>query len=91
MSSLNAILYEFKENLKIPFHIVTKDRTENIFSITVYCKESDMNISKELDCLNFLFAKYDLSKTGYCPFDVKEIISLSRDYFSTYVFYCRKQ
>ena len=91
MSSLNAILYEFKENLKVPFHIVTKDRTENIFKITVYCKESDMNIRKELNCLIFLFAKYDLSKMGYCPFDVKEIISLKRDYFSTYVFYCRKQ
>ena len=55
MSSLNTILYEFKENLKIPFHIVTKGQTENIFNITVYCKESDINISKELDCLNFLY------------------------------------
>ena len=78
MSPLNAILCKFKDNLKIPFHIVTKDWTENIFNITVYWKESNMNIRKVLDCLNFLFAKYDLSKMGYCPFNVKEIISQGR-------------
>ena len=82
MSSLNAIVYEFKKKLKIPFHIVRKGRTENIFNITVYCKESDMNIREELDCLNFLFAKYNLSKMGYCPFDVKEIISQERLFFN---------
>ena len=83
----------FKKKLKIPFHVVTKGRTKNIFNMTVYSKESDINIRKQLDCLKLLFAKNYLSKMSYYPFDVKEVISLRRDYFTTYVFYfyCRKQ
>lgn len=47
------------------FYIVTKDWAKNIFSVTVYCKEKDMNISREFYYLDFLFAKYELSKMGY--------------------------
>ena len=46
MSSLTALLYDYKEKLKIPFHMVTQNRTEKIFDIMVYCKEKDMNINE---------------------------------------------
>ena len=91
MSTLYSLLDDFKEHLKIPFYILMKDCTENSFNISIYCKENDINVKKELEYLNFIFANYDLVKMGYHPFEVKEIISLRRDYSSTYIFSSRKQ
>ena len=68
-----------------------KKRSENSFSTVVYCKENDVNVKKELEYLNFLFLNHDLTVIGYCLFGVKEIISLWRHYFSTYIFSSRKQ
>ena len=91
MSALYSLLDDFKEHLKILCYVPAKERTENIFNSLVYCKENDINVKEELEYLNFLFVNHNLVKKGYCPFEVKEIISLSRDYSSTYIFSCRNQ
>ena len=91
MSALYSLLDDFKEHLKIPFYILMKQRTVNSFNISIYYKENDINLKKELEYLNFLFVNYDLVKMGYQPFEVKEIISLRRDYSSTYIFTSREQ
>ena len=82
---------DFKEHLKIPFYILMKESTESSFNISIYCKENVINVKKELEYSNFLFVNYNLVKMGYHPFEFKEIISLRRDYSSTYIFFSRKQ
>ena len=57
----------------------------------LYCKESDVNVKKELDFINFSFLKHNLVSLGFYPFNVKEIISIRRDYFSTFTFTFSKQ
>ena len=91
MSALHALLDDYQEHLKIPFHILTKESTKNSFKIIIYCKECDINIKKELEHLNDLFLCHSFTKMVFYPFEVKEIISLRRDYFSTYIFSSRKQ
>ena len=83
---------DFKEHLKIQNHILTRKRTEKKFTITIYCKEENIDVEKELDYMNFLFLKHNLMRMGFYPFEVTEIISLRRGYCSTLVFSCsRKQ
>lgn len=48
-SALYALFDNFKEYLKIPFHILMKKRSENSFSTVIYCKENDVNVKKELE------------------------------------------
>ena len=68
-----------------------KKRTEEKFIVTIYCKEEDINVNQELNYFNTLFLKHCLRKMGHQPFEVTEIISIRRDYFSTYVFSSRKK
>lgn len=51
----------------------------------------EINVSKELDFLNSLYNRHNFKKYGYNLFTVTEIISLRRDYFSTYIFSSSKQ
>ena len=90
MSALYTLSKDFKEPLKIPFHILPKNCTENRFNIVIYCKEYDINVKKELEYLNFLFENHDFAKMGHHSFEVKETISLRRDYSSTYNFSSKK-
>ena len=85
-----SLLYDYQEHLKIPFHILIKEGTENSFKIILYCKECDV-FKKKLEHLNDLFLCHSLTKMGFYPFEIKEIISVRRDYFSTYIFSSRKQ
>ena len=36
--------------------------------------------------MNFLFLKHNLMRMGFYPFEVTEIISLRRDYFSIFLY-----
>ena len=77
---------DFKQHLKIQNYILTKVSDEKKFKITIYCKQDDINIKKELDYVNFLFLKHNLMELDFYPFQVTEIISIRRDYFSTLIF-----
>lgn len=44
MSTLNTWMDNFKEHLKIKSYIMTKQRTEKKFSITIYCKEEHIHV-----------------------------------------------
>ena len=46
---------DFKEHLKIQNHILTKKRREKKFTITIYCKEENVDVKKELDYMIFVF------------------------------------
>ena len=81
MSPLYAVFDDFKQHLKTPNHVLTKKRTEQKSTITIYCKEGHIHAKKELDYMDVLFLKYNLMATGFYPFEVTEIISLRRDYF----------
>ena len=86
MSAIFVLCDDFKQHLKIQNHILTKKSEEKKFKITIYCKQDDINIKKELDYVNFLFLKHNLMELGFHPFQVAEIISIRRDYFSTFIF-----
>lgn len=62
-----------------------------LYALCDNCKEDDINMKEELGFLNVLFLDFNLKSMGYFPFEVEEAISLRRDYFSTFVFYSRKQ
>ena len=81
---------DFKKHLKILFYVLTKECTENRLNILIYCKENNINVEEELEYSHFLCVNHNLIKMGYRPFEVKEIISLRRDYSSTYIFSSRK-
>ena len=81
MSSLYTMFNDFKEHLKIQNHILTKKWAEKKL-LTIYCKEKDIDVKKELDYTNFLFLEHNLMRMGFYPFEVTEIISLRKDYFS---------
>ena len=53
MSALYSLLDDFKDHLKIPCYVLTKERTENSFNTLIYCKENNINVKKELEYLNF--------------------------------------
>ena len=81
----------FKQHLKTSNHVLTKKRTEQKFTVNTYCEEH-INVKKELNHMNFSFLKHNLMAMDLYPFEVTEVISLRRDYFSKYVFSCsRKQ
>ena len=48
-------------------------------------KRDDINIKKELNYVNLLFLKHNLMELGFYPFQVTEMISIRRDYFSTLI------
>ena len=92
MSSFYAMFDDFKEHLKIQNYILTKKQREKKFTTTIYCKEENVDVKKELDYMIFLFLKHNLTiKHNFYPFEVTEIISLRRDYFSTFVFSCSRE
>ena len=55
MSALFVLCNDFKQHLKIRDYILTKKSEEKKFKITIYCKQDDINIKKELDYVNFFF------------------------------------
>ena len=69
MSSLYTLFNDFKEHLKIRHHILTTKPTEKKCTITIYCKQDDINVKKQLDAMNFFFVKYNLMKMSFYPFD----------------------
>ena len=54
-------------------------------------KEENINVEKELEYFNLLHLRYNLSRIGHLLFEVTEIISIKRDYFSVFIFSSRKQ
>ena len=83
VSSLHLTLYEFKENLSIPHAIIDRKLKNKEFSIW---RQDDINVKKELDCLNNLYIKHDPKRWDYLQFEVTEYISVTKVYPSTYVF-----
>ena len=80
----------YKLHLKISNNILEYIR-RILCNVMLYCKESDVNVKKELDFINFSFLKHNLVSLGFYPFNVKEIISIRGDYFSTFTFTFSKQ
>ena len=91
MSSLHLTLYEFKEYLSIPHTIIEQKFKKTFFSIVSYCRQDDINVKKELDCLNNLYIKHDLKRWDYLSFEVTEYISITKVYPSTNILTSRKQ
>ena len=75
----------------LPLQLSKKKKMSALYALCDNCKEDDINMKEELDYLNVLFLDFNLKSMGYFPFEVEEAISLRRDYFSTFVFYSRKQ
>ena len=91
MPSFYHLFDDFVEHLKIKQYSIKKKRTETKNIIKIYCKSKDRNVSKELNFLNCLYYRHNLKEYGYNLFTVTEAISLSGDYFYTYIFSSSKQ
>ena len=90
-SSLRALVNDFKEHLKIPNNVVTWISKEKKFVLTVYCLEKDISVKNELDFLNLFYRHNGFNWIKLDPFEVTEIISINKNYSSTFEFTSRKQ
>ena len=93
-SSLRTLVNDFKEHLKIPNNVVTwiiKKKEKKKFVLTVYCLEKDISVKNKLDFLNLLYRHHGLNRMKLDLFEVTEIISINKNYSSTFVFTSRKQ
>ena len=91
-SSLNALIDNFKDHLKIPNNVVTWICREGRTVLRVYCLKNDISVKQELNYLNVLHKDYELEWMKLQPFDVTEWISFfNKNYLFMFVFTSRKQ
>ena len=90
-SSLNALVYNFKDHLKIANNVVTWICKEDRVAVRLYCFQQDISVKQELDYLNTLYKHYGLGWMKLQPFDVHEWFSVNKNYTSMFVFTSRKQ
>ena len=91
VSSLRALVNDFKEHLKISNNVVTWISKEKQFALTVYCLEKDISVKNKIDFLNLLYRRHGLNWMKLDPFEVTEIILINKTYSSTFEFTSRKQ
>ena len=88
-SSLRALANDFKQHIKT-LNFLTWISKKRKFVITVYYFEKDISVKKELNYLNLLYKYHSLNWMKLDPSEVTEIISINKNYSSTFVFTSRK-
>ena len=62
-------LYEkYQQNLRIKNSIIKLKRLDRKAIIKLYCNQTDINVQKELDKLNKLYDKFNISSYGFDRF-----------------------
>ena len=90
-SSLNALVYNFKDHLKIPNNVVTWICKEDRTVIRLYCSHQHISVKQEFEYLNNLHKQYEFRWMKLQLFDVDKWISLNKNYTSMFAFTSRKQ
>ena len=59
---------EYQQNLRIKNSIIKLKRLDRKAIIKLYCNQADINVQKELDKLNKLYDKFNISSYGFDRF-----------------------